>query len=167
MKLPLERDIPAGAAITIVALVLLASVVTGREDSIVSAAAVDPIPASRPAAVEDLDLEVLKRTRNENAPQDLFAPRVPVQAVVPAVAAAVKPTPPTPSAPPLPYKYLGRMVDGGKEMVFLERNQDSLSAVAGDTLDNTYQVESIVESAVHFVYLPLGTKQVLAIPAPQ
>ena len=167
MKLPLERDVPAGAAITIVALVLLASVVTGREDSIVPAAAVDPIPASRPAAVEELDLEVLKRTRNGNAPQDLFAPRVPIQAVVPAVAAAVKPAPPTPSAPPLPYKYLGRMVDGGKVMVFLERNQDSLSAVAGDTLDNTYQVESIAESAVHFVYLPLGTKQVLGIPAPQ
>ena len=167
MRLPLERDVPAGAAITIVALVLLASVVTGREDSIVPAAAVDPIPASRTAAVavEDLDLEVLKRTRNENVPQDLFAPRVPVQP--PSPAAAVNPKPPPPSAPPLPYKYLGRMVDSGKAIVFLERNQNSVSAVAGDTLDNTYQVENIAESAVHFVYLPLGTKQVLGIPAPQ
>lgn len=171
MKRFLKRDVPVGAAITIAALVLLASVVTGREDDRAVATVVAPAAATaRPALADDLDLERLKRPKMENAPQDLFAPRSSFQApAAPQTAVATATTPalsPPPSAPPLPFKYLGRMVDGGKVVVFLERNQDSLSAAAGDTLDNIYQVESIGESAVHFVYLPLGAKQALGIPAP-
>lgn len=163
MRPLLKRDIPAGAAITIAALVLVASVVTGREDGRAPAKELARAP-TQPVAAEDLDLERLKRLRNEDAPQDLFAPRTPPPPVQ-QVAAAAPSAPPVPSAPPLPFKYLGRMVDGSKVLVFLERNQDSLSVAAGDTLDNLYQVESIAETAVHFVYLPLGTKQVLGIPA--
>jgi hypothetical protein len=171
MKRVLKRDVPAGAAMTVAALVLVASVVTGREegrapDKIVEAI-VEP---ARAVAFEDLDLERLKRPKKDGETQDLFANRswsLQQARVVTAPAAAGKPVPPpAPTAPPLPFKYLGRMADGDKVVVFLERNQDTLSAAAGDKLQSDYQVESIAESAVHFVYLPLGTKQVLNIAAP-
>ncbi len=162
---------PAGAAITVAALVLVASVVTGREEGRapdrISNATIEPSGA---VASEDLDLERLKRVKKEGEIQDLFADRFwnpgPAQAASTPTAAATKPAPPpAPSAPPLPFRYLGRLADGDKLTVFLEKNQEALSAAAGDTIESTYQVESIADSAVNFVYLPLGTKQVLSIPA--
>ncbi len=169
MRRFLKRDVPVGAAIAVAALALLASVVTGREEqrtpAKISEATVMP---AIPVAAADLDLERLKRAKKEGEIQDLFANRfwdLPPVAVAAAPVAVQKNTPPpVPSAPPLPFKYLGRMVDGAMQVVFLERNQATLSAAAGDQLENDYQVESIAESAVHFIYLPLGTKQVLSIP---
>ncbi len=163
------RDVPAGAAATIVALVLAASVVTGREETREPVAVAEPAANPATSAVtDDLDLSRLKRPKKEGEAPDLFATRAPVVAVVaPQSAAPPKPSPPPPpAAPPLPFKYLGRMVDGGRAVVFLERNQDSLAVAAGDTVDKTYHVESVADTAVQFVYLPLGTRQVLGIPAP-
>jgi hypothetical protein len=159
-----KRDVPAGAAITIAALVLLASVVTGREESRAPETVAESVP-EKPVVQEDLDLQRLKRVRKEGEIQDLFAGRSPNPPPAPVVAVAKPAPPPAPTAPPLPFKYLGRMVDGGKVVVFLERNQDNFAAAAGDTLDGTYRLESIGESAVQFVYLPLGEKQLLSIPA--
>lgn len=168
MKNPLKRDVPPRAAAVVVALALLAGVVTGREQ-------VNAPPVLEPAgkrvteAKEELDFDPgkLVRQRREGEIQDLFASRIvaPPVAAAPSVQAANPQPPPAPSVPPLPFKYLGRMTDGGKVTVFLERNQDTLSAAEGETLDNTYRIESIAEFAVHFVYLPLGMKQVLNVPA--
>jgi hypothetical protein len=172
MKRLSKRDVPAGAAITVAALALLASVVTGREegrapDRIVEAV-VQPAP---PVASEELDLDRLKRPKRDGEIQDLFAGRSwnppPVRAA-PAPAVVEKPAPPpAPSTPPLPFKYLGRMADAERLVVFLERNQIPLSASVGDRLENDYEVVGIGESAVTFIYLPLGTQQVLNIAAPQ
>lgn len=161
-----RRDLPVGAALTIAALVLLASVVSGNEDSR-APVRVEPVAApSSNAPSGDLDLGQLKRLRKEDdaTPPDLFAPRQPPIALA-APQPAPKPSPPpAPSAPPLPFKYLGRMVDGPRTVVFLERNLESLVAAAGDTLDGVYRIESVGETAVHFVYLPLEQKQSLSIP---
>lgn len=169
MKRLRKRDIPAGAAITVAALALLASVGTGREDARAPEPVVDVAVTRGPAvASEDLDLERLKRVRKEGEIQDLFAGRSwnPPPAAAAAPRAVEKPAPPPPrSAPPLPFKYLGRMADAERLVVFLERNQVALSASAGDRLQGDYQVEGIAESAVTFLYLPLGTKQILSIPA--
>jgi hypothetical protein len=159
-----RRDIPAGAAIAITALVMVANAVTGDEKprGDTTAAAESTKEAPRPGTAEDLDIERLKRPRQETPPPDLFAPRPPVK---PVAVAAAPTAPPTPTAPPLPFKYLGRLVDDGKVMVFLEGSQRSIAASAGETLDGTYLLESIGDSVVQFVYLPLGTRQTLAIPA--
>ncbi len=171
MKLPFGRDVPTGAAITITALVLLASVVTGREDNLAPAPVLEPVPAAALslAASADLDLDRLRRTKKDSEPQDIFATRASQAMAAPqvAVAAVAKPAPPpVPTAPPLPYKYLGRMADESRILVFLARNENSLSAAVGDTLDGAYRIESISESSVQFTYLPLGVKQTLGVPAP-
>lgn len=175
MKRPSKRDIPAGAVLSILALVLLATVVTGRDDSgapgrVVEATAT-PLPTAprvdRTVSAEDLDLDRLTRPKRESAPQDLFANRSWIPPLPPAVDVVVqKPAPPpAPSAPPLPFKYLGRMADSEKFVVFLEKGTEALSVSVGDVLDNTYEVQMISETAVRFVYLPLGIAQLLPLPA--
>lgn len=176
MKPLLKRDVPAGAAITVVALVLLASAVTGRDEArtppVVAEPAAAPPPAAReerPVSASDLDLERLKRPRKEGTVQDFFASRSwapPPPAPLPV--AAVSPTPPpAPAAPPLPFKYLGHMTNAERLVVFLAKNEEVLSVTADDTLDNTYRVESVSESAAIFTYLPLNQRQTLPFPAPQ
>jgi len=172
MKAVLSRDVPAGAALTIVALVLAASVVTGRNAEPASPGVVESAaPAQvdgRPETEEaGLDLAALARPRREREGADLFAPPAPPPAVAAAGAATpAKPTPPaSPAAPVLPFRYLGRLVEGGGTTVFLARGNDTLAVRAGETLDGVWQVAAIGATAVTITYLPLRIAQQLPIPA--
>lgn len=174
MKRPFVRDIPKGAALSVLALVLLATVVMGRDESgatqRIDEDTASPAPptksADRTASVDDLDLDRLRRPKARSEPQNLFATRSWTPPAPPVIAVVEQEKPaPAPGAPPLPFKYLGRMADSEKLVVFLEQGSVAVSAGVGETLHNTYVVEMISESAVRFVYLPLGTTQVLPIPA--
>jgi hypothetical protein len=82
------------------------------------------------------------------------------------------PAPPPPSAPPLDYRYLGRMVDpAGKHYVYLGRTGDAAaSAIAvsvGTRLDEGYVVEAISTDSIRLVYPPLDTHIAIDIPAAQ
>ena len=147
MKRFTRRDVPAGAALTVVALVLVATVVTGRDKSaapppaVVGPTVVSRTPPARDGplvSAEDLDLERLKRPKKESSPQALFENRSwNVAAFAPAAPglAAQRPTPPpAPGAPPLPFNYLGRMVDRGALVVFLGKGPDAVSARVGACL---------------------------------
>ncbi len=70
--------------------------------------------------------------------------------------------PPPPQAPPLPFTYLGKMIDGEQTTVFLAVSDRNYVARLGDTLDGRYRVEKIEEDGLALTYLPLGTKQMLA-----
>jgi hypothetical protein len=178
VKSPVALDIPPRAAVTVVALVLLASVVVGGEDPSASSAPAEPArpQASAPpspgesnpeADAADLDLEKLARPRRGAKIGDLFAPRLAAPLPVVAPSAIVNPepvAPPAPTAPPLPFKYLGKLVDKGKLVVFLMRNDEPHSVEQGQTIDNTYKVDEVTESVVTFIYLPLGNQQTLPIP---
>jgi len=77
--------------------------------------------------------------------------------------------PPPPQAPPIPFAYVGKMVEGGTTTVFLARANDNYLVRAGDTIDGTYRVEKIDDDAMVLIYLPLRARQVLpfgAAPAP-
>lgn len=162
----LRKDIPPRAALAVVALVLFASVVTGREKP--QPAPVAPsvpgpaAPGASHVAAADLDLDKLTRTRKDEAITDLFAPaRVALGAVVQPEAGP----PPPPSAPPLPFKYLGKIIDGDRTTLFVARGDEHYFAEAGETIAGLYKVEQVTSTAVTFIYLPLGTRQVLAVPA--
>jgi len=97
----------------------------------------------------------------------LAAPRSPVMGVrdwrpppppPPPVVAAVE----APRAPPLPFRYLGRLDDERGTQVFLsEGNQPRAHVVrVGDRLRD-YQVESIGPQGMALIYLPLNQKQQL------
>lgn len=169
MKALLTRDLPPRAALAFLALVLLAGVGAGREKA-PEPQVVAPLMKQAPeqSADEDLGLDNVARQRSEREKPDLFASRSWVPPPAPAPSVAAKPVPPpVPAAPPLPFKYLGRRADAERLVVYLAKGEDTYNAVVGDTLENTYRVESISESTVQFVYLPLGTMQSLSIPPPQ
>jgi hypothetical protein len=69
----------------------------------------------------------------------------------------------TPSAPPLPFEFLGRYKDSDKEAVFVRYMNRSFPLHAGEIVEGLYQVVSINEREMVFVYLPLRQNQILAI----
>jgi len=169
MKKLLAREIPPGAAVVVIVLMVAASVVTGRNAVDTSARVVEPVarqPAAEPAtrgAESDLPLERLQRSKRESEPMDLFAPPAPPVAAI--VKPAPPPPPPPPSAPPLPYRFLGRMVDGQTVTVFLAKGDEALSAKIGDTLEGTWRLDAVGPTSISMTYLPLNLPQPLAIPA--
>ncbi|HZN24530.1 MAG TPA: cohesin domain-containing protein [Burkholderiales bacterium] len=79
-------------------------------------------------------------------------------------AAKVKPgPPPAPVAPPLPYTFAGRLVHDGKLSLLLARGDEVVAIREGDTLDRVYKVESITDTQITLVYLPLGQKQSIPV----
>ena len=70
--------------------------------------------------------------------------------------------PPPPAPPPLPFTYLGQLLDNGKLTVFLTRQDQNYAVQPGATLDGTYRVDSVEAQRVVFTYLPLNLQQSLA-----
>jgi hypothetical protein len=147
------------ALLSVAALTLAASVVVGMErPSQTPAAAASRIDAR--VRVPELDLSRLERPEQEGAKVDVFA--------VPEEEKAVKGTqsqgkPAKPQAPPLPFAYLGRMLEDGRLAVFLARGAESYSVKAGDTIGGEYRVDAVTDKEVTFTYLPLKTKQRLPL----
>lgn len=162
------RDVPPRAAAIVVALALLAGAVTGNEQVVVPSQVAES-PASPPAPAADggdLDLQKLDRRARASEPVDLFATIAPAPTARPPVVAAVPAPAAPPAAPTLPFRYLGRLADGERQIVFLERNREPMQVTVGDAIDGLYRIDSVSESSVVFTYLPLGVKQTLAVPAP-
>jgi hypothetical protein len=165
----------ARVVLPVLALGLIASVVTGRERPVTPevqpAARIDTRLQASPRAEEmDLDLSKLSRSVEETKPEgapavDPFArrsfspPQAPQQAANVAAAAAA------PTAPPLPFVYLGKAIEDGKLEVFLSRGEKSYSVHAKQKLDDEYRIDKVTETRITFTYLPLKTRQTLDIPA--
>jgi hypothetical protein len=153
----------------VLALALAASVVVGRERP--SQAVVEPaarIDTRIQPAEPDIDVSKLVRPAQEarlDPAKDPFARRsfAPAQAPQPRGVAAAA------AAPPLPFVYLGKMIEDGKLAVFLSRGEKSYSVHAdgkqGQKLDDEYRIDKVTETRVTFTYLPSKTRQTLDIPA--
>jgi hypothetical protein len=68
-----------------------------------------------------------------------------------------------PAAPPLPFRVLGSYVQGGQVVVFLQQNDTNLVVRVGDTIGETYKVDSLDGSALKLRYLPLDQVQSLEL----
>jgi hypothetical protein len=157
MKRFLTRDIPPRAALAVIVLALLATVVSGREKPALTeeaAPARAPLQVAAVEAVPDLDPARLKRSRTDQAIADLFATPASPEAAQAA---------PRASAPPLPFQFVARITDGGTTSVYVLHGEDNYSVKPGLVIDRNYRVEKVTETAVTFTYLPLGTRQVLSL----
>ena len=132
----------------------VASTTAGREKP---AAPAVVEPAARLEARIELDLTKLEERAHEGAKADPFA-----QKSFAPPAEAAPPPPAKPTAPPLPFAYLGKVIEDGKLAVFLARGEESLSVKAGDTVGE-YRVDAVTENEIRFTYLPLKTKQSLPL----
>ncbi len=120
---------------------------------------------AEPSRSARMDLQIHPR----NAEQDmgeLFAGQSLIPEPPKQQAALVKrkpEPPPAPQAPPLPFQFLGRMIDNGDVAYFLQLNNKNIVMRIGDSIDRTYTLEAASAGALHFIYLPLNQKQSLVV----
>ena len=157
---PILRRILGGVAL----VGALASVVAGRERPTLDLSQAEPQVRSSASLVStqglDLDKLALRAEHGEEKKGvDPFAPR---SFSSPQDAARAPGVPHKPVAPPLPFRYLGKMIEDGKLNVFLARGDESLSVHAGQRLGE-YRIDKVTDSEIVFTYLPLKTKQSLPL----
>ena len=174
MKIPLKRDVPPRAVLAVIALVLLASVVAGSEiarspapaESQNETAPAPPraaAPAPAPAPVTEADSDFAKQ-RATHAPKEKVTDLFATQEIARTPAETERPK--APAEPPLPFKYLGRIIEGERTTVFVGHNEESYALAPGDTVERLYRVERISPDAVIFRHLPTGKRQALALREP-
>lgn len=149
---PMVKKVIAGLA----AVGALASVVAGREQP--SFAPVhEPKVDTRLQVREDIDLAKLEARVDEGAKIDAFAPKSFSPVVPPQAGPTAKR-----EAPPLPFRYIGKMVDGGKLAVFLANGAESYTVTEGERVGD-YRVDQISDAEIRFTYLPMKAKQTLPL----
>ncbi|MDP1935902.1 MAG: hypothetical protein Q8K91_01705 [Hylemonella sp.] len=127
------------------------------------------VPGPRAASARDAEvLRVRARTpAAEGGFERLWA--LPPAAATPApmravVAAPVDLVPPPPTAPPLPYRFVGRYAEAGREGVVLQGPDGAVLVVhPGETLGDSYRVESVTGNVMVLHHLPLNLKQTMDI----
>jgi len=62
----------------------------------------------------------------------------------------------------MPYRYAGKVVQGGRQSVLLAKGDMLFPISEGETLDGAYRVESIAEAQVTLTYLPLALEERIA-----
>jgi len=149
---PMVKKVLAGVAV----VSALASVVAGREQPSYAPAREAKVDA-RLQTREDIDLAKLEARVDEGAKVDAFAPKNFSPVVPPQGGPTAKP-----EAPALPFRYIGKMVDGGKLAVFLANGADSFTVTEGERVGD-YRVDQITEAEIRFTYLPMKTKQSLPL----
>lgn len=101
---------------------------------------------------------------NKSKVTDIFAVRTWEPPPPPPPKPGPPPPPPQPQAPPLPFKFLGRIVDADRADAFLLAIQDRvLSVSVGDTIEDRYLLEKFAGGQLHFLYRPLNIRQTLTV----
>lgn len=149
-------------AIAVAALPLALTAFASARDSaaVKSAQPKSKPPARAPSNVSsgagaNLDLTRLNRKKSSAGSVDLF----PSRSIYPV--SPRQPQPAAPSVPPLPFRFIGKLVDGDSVTLFLEIGNQDYSVSLNDVLNNTYRVDQINEDSAVFTYLPLDTQQTL------
>jgi hypothetical protein len=77
---------------------------------------------------------------------------------------APPPLPPLPpQAPPLPFGFMGKLIEGEEVTVFLTNGARNWVVRAGDTIDGVYRVDDIGDERMTLTYLALQLPQELTI----
>ncbi len=136
-----------------------------------SASGASAVTATRPAGADSSNLlaRLAHRVTESKTVEALFhsqswyvAPPPPPPAPVVVVA------PPPPTAPPLPYTVMGSYAHPGDATVyFLTRGDRVFDVRVGDTIDNTYKIDSAANGQLTLTYKPLNIQQTLAIGGSQ
>ncbi|HSD44484.1 MAG TPA: hypothetical protein VLD36_21800 [Burkholderiales bacterium] len=157
---PRARWLLLGVALV---LTLVGARLVGREDEGLPPAAT-PARATAGDRVDErleLDLDRLAGRKGGAPAGDPFR-AFSWQSVVEAEARKNAPPPPPPrppQAPPLPFTYMGKLIEEGRIVVFLTQGDRNYIVRQGDTIDGTYRVDAVTEESLSLTYLPLKQKQ--------
>jgi hypothetical protein len=73
--------------------------------------------------------------------------------------------PPPPQAPPVPFTYMGKLVEDGKATVFLVQGDRNIIAREGETLAGGWRVDAIAEQSMTLTYVSLDQQRTLSFAA--
>ena len=148
--------------VTLVGTILLAIFAPQNQDAIEPTRHVEhgldktnslSVQTSKAEKAGENSLIPIKRSSTIQSPGDLFL----VSRIKQPKALAIE----APVAPPLPFSYMGKIIENGKLTVFLTRDDKTYAISAGDTIDHQYMVNAITAQRVDFTYIPLGQKQTM------
>lgn len=135
--------------------------VTSKDSAPGNAAAPARSAAREPAIVPELPQRgALDKPKHEIFGFQTWQPPPPP----PPKVVVTAPSPPPPVAPPNPYRFAGRILRDGQTQVFLTRGEYPVLIKEGDVLEGEYRVESISSASISLTYIPLGTRDVVAVP---
>ena len=72
-----------------------------------------------------------------------------------------------PTAPPLPYTFIGKKLDGETWEVYLARGEQTFIARSGEIIESVWRIDRIAPPDMVATYLPLGLPQTLSIGEPR
>jgi hypothetical protein len=144
-------------ALIVAALALAAGMVAGRERPAVEL--VEPAARSARVQAEEIDTSVLERPQAQAPQRDPFARKSFAGMQMRAAATARS----APVAPPLPYRYIGKLIEDGRLEVILLRGAEQFTVAAAGPLDAEYRVDEVNEKRIAFTYLPLNASHILEI----
>jgi hypothetical protein len=125
-----------------------------------------PSTAAAAVPVSQSLLQLAHRVADQTAASSLFAAHswyVPPPPPPPAPVVTAPAAPPKPVAPPLPFTYMGSYTPNGSPAVFFLTTGEKVYDVhVGDTIDNTYTVDSFSNGQLVFTYKPLNQQQQLS-----
>jgi hypothetical protein len=66
-------------------------------------------------------------------------------------------------APPMPYRFAGRVRKGGEEEFLLSKGDLVFPVKEGETIDGTYKVVAVKPDGIELLYIPLGTSERIVV----
>ena len=154
MKPSLRKLLLIGAVAATVALVAYEP---ARDEAAKSEPRASAGPASATRGKASEGLQVPERRALGKVRGELFgAPPAPP---APQPAASAPGAPAVAVAPPVPYRFAGRVRKGAEEEFLLSKGDLIFPVKEGDTLDGTYRVAAVKAEGIELVYLPLGTAE--------
>lgn len=140
------------AAIITAAVTVVAGVVAGRERP-----SLEVIQERTKALADDgINLDKLRRgeaSLPQSDPFKGFAEQKPA----PGTNVAEKP-----AAPPLPFRYFGRLTEKGQTDVFVMQGDELIAIKPGQKIGD-YRVDQVADASISFTYLPMKLKQTLEL----
>ncbi|MFH1870217.1 MAG: hypothetical protein ABIK82_03310 [Pseudomonadota bacterium] len=123
-----------------------------------------PIPVSsvRPSETAPTVGVESSIAKHVNGRVDLFAPRTWEPPPPPVVPVSVPHQ--SPQAPPLPFKFFGRIQDPGQAPSFiLSRGAEMITVRVGDRIEPAYLVDKFDGTQLHLVYVPMNIRQTIFV----
>ncbi|MBV8803496.1 MAG: hypothetical protein JO042_00590 [Sinobacteraceae bacterium] len=176
MTLALRTKVLIAAAIGIAAYVAFTlTQPTDTPDASVSRPYVKRLARGKHSSAAPVLSLLMHRVSNSDSARALFAahswyvappppPPPPAPTLTPAQLAAMQ----KPTAPPLPFTYMGSyLTDGATAVFFLTQGDRVYDVRVGDTLENTYTVDSFTNGQLLMTYKPLNIQQQLTVGGSQ
>lgn len=110
----------------------------------------------------EIPWQQLERTRDLVSVQDIFKPHSWVT-IVPPPPPPPEPPPPPPQAPPVPFVYMGKMVDAQNSgKIFLTQNNKFYYVAKGENINSEWRFDKEEANVIRLTYLPLNLPKILS-----